>query len=88
MRNCKVCGSNIDNRNKPAIRCESCQQLYRKWWRKQYDWKRKVTKLGGKPLGDDSTSEGVRKILEEIRKYKYVKALPNRCFKRGNEACK
>ena len=88
MKKCIVCKCDISNRGNNVKRCRTCQSIYERWRRKKYDWKRKTTKLGGKPLGDDSTPDGVRKILEKIRKYKYVKALPNKCFKRGNEACK
>lgn len=76
MRTCAVCGCNIEERHVPAIRCEQCQENYRKWWRKNYDYRKKITKLGGQPI-----------TLKEIREYK-GKKLPNKCFRKGNEVDK
>ncbi len=73
MRRCIVCGCNIENCNLPAIRCEPCQKIYRKWYRKQWNYKKNITSLGGKPI-----------TLKEIRNYKGG-ALPDRCFNRNNE---
>lgn len=73
MRQCLVCGCNIEHRNKPAIRCETCQKTFRKWYMRQYRCLKTITKLGGKSI-----------TLKEIREYKGDK-LPDRCFKRGNE---